>query len=125
MDGGLKPSHPDLIPAEDYLGEKNSTNGILMIGEKGVISCGVYGLNAKLYRKGKETIHLKTDLIYNTSNNLDTIHHQQWIDACKGGYGSDSFHKLTASFDYAGPFTETVLMGNLAIRSYMDIGSQN
>ena len=124
MDGGLKPSHPDLIPAEDYLGEKNSTNGILMIGEKGVIACGVYGLNAKLYRKGKETIHLNTDLIYNKRNNLDTIHHKQCIDACKEGYGSDSFHKLTASFDYAGPFTETVLMGNLAIRSYMDIGSQ-
>ena len=26
---------------------------------------------------------------------------------------------LTSSFDYAGPMTETVLMGNLAIRSYM------
>jgi len=25
---------------------------------------------------------------------------------------------LTSSFDYAGPLTETVLMGNLAIRSY-------
>src|SRR3546814_8599331 len=26
---------------------------------------------------------------------------------------------LTSSFDYAGPMTETVLMGNLAIRSYL------
>ena len=26
---------------------------------------------------------------------------------------------MTSSFDYAGPMTETVLMGNLAIRSYM------
>ena len=26
---------------------------------------------------------------------------------------------LTSSFDYGGPMTETVLMGNLAIRSYM------
>jgi hypothetical protein len=26
---------------------------------------------------------------------------------------------LSSGFDYAGPFTETVLMGNLAIRSYM------
>ena len=30
-------------------------------------------------------------------------------------------HKsLTSSFDYAGPMTETVLMGNIAIRSYME-----
>ena len=33
MDGGLKPSHPEEIPAEDFLGEPNSTNGILMIGD--------------------------------------------------------------------------------------------
>ena len=26
---------------------------------------------------------------------------------------------LTSSFDYAGPLTETVLMGNIAIRSYL------
>ena len=30
--------------------------------------------------------------------------------------------KITAPFEYAGPFTETVLMGNLAIRSYMSMG---
>ncbi len=30
-------------------------------------------------------------------------------------------HKaLTSSFDYSGPMTETVLMGNIAIRSYME-----
>ena len=27
--------------------------------------------------------------------------------------------ELTSSFDYSGPMTETVLMGNIAIRSYM------
>ena len=26
---------------------------------------------------------------------------------------------MTSSFDYAGPLTETVLMGNIAIRSYL------
>ncbi len=42
-----------------------------------------------------------------------------WVDACKAGFGSDEHLALTSSFDYAGPMTETVLMGNLAIRSYM------
>jgi hypothetical protein len=27
--------------------------------------------------------------------------------------------EVSSPFDYAGPFTESVLMGNLAIRSYM------
>jgi len=37
-DGGIRPFHPDLIPASDDLGGKGSSNGVLMIGSKGVIS---------------------------------------------------------------------------------------
>ena len=119
MDGGLRPSHPDAIPADDFLGEVNSTNGVLMIGEKGVISCGVYALGPKLYRKGYETIEFSTNDYWKS---LDHLHHMEWINGIKAGYGSDEYKKITAPFEYAGPFTETVLMGNLAIRSYMSMG---
>ena len=119
MDGGIIPPRPEVIPAEDYLGEKGNTNGVLIIGKEGVISSGVYGLNPKLYRKGKKTLHLNTDKIYNKNNGLDHIHHKEWIDAIKGGYGSKEYKKLTAPIEYAGPFTETVLMGNIALRNYM------
>jgi len=34
----------------------------------------------------------------------------EWIEACQGG------PKALSSFDYAGPFTEMVLLGNLAVR---------
>jgi hypothetical protein len=37
-------------------------------------------------------------------------HHQQWINACKHGTPTGS------SFAYAGPFTEIVLLGNVAYR---------
>ena len=74
MDGGLRPSHPEFIPADDFLGEKNSTNGVLMIGETGVISCGVYGLGPKLYRKGHETIEFSTDDYWKS---LDHVHHME------------------------------------------------
>jgi hypothetical protein len=120
MDGGIIPPRPELIPAEDYLGEKGNGNGVILIGKKGIISCGVYGLNAKLYRKGERTLHLDTDKIYNSKGNgLDHIHHMEWINACKEGYGSEAYKRLTSPIEYAGPFTETVLMGNLALRSYM------
>ena len=46
-------------------------------------------------------------------------HQRKWVDACKAGFGSSEHKGLTSSFDYAGPMTETVLMGNLAIRSFM------
>ena len=42
-------------------------------------------------------------------------HYTQWVDACIAGYGKI---QLSSPFEYAGPFTEAVLMGNLAIRSY-------
>ena len=38
-------------------------------------------------------------------------HHRNWIDACKG------IGQANSRFDYAGPFTETVLMGNLAVQA--------
>ena len=119
MDGGIIPPRPEVIPADDYLGEKGNTNGVLIIGKDGVITCGVYGLNPKLYRKGEKTLHLNTDTIYNKNNGLDYIHHKEWIDAIKGGYGSKEYKMLTAPIEYSGPFTEIVLMGNLALRSYM------
>ena len=34
------------------------------------------------------------------------------------GHGSDKANNLSSRFDLAGPLTESVLMGNLAIRSY-------
>ena len=45
-------------------------------------------------------------------NPLSLAHHQrEWIDACKGGPSPLS------NFDYAGPLTETVLLGTIAIRT--------
>jgi hypothetical protein len=37
-------------------------------------------------------------------------HEQDWVRACKGGKPACS------NFEYSGPLSETVLMGNLAIR---------
>ena len=114
-DGGLRPPHPDLIPADDPIGDLDSQNGVLMIGSKGIITAGVYGLNPRLYRKNKKT------LVYTSVDpELPEHGHQyKWVDACKAGFKSKAHMALTSSFDYAGPMTETVLMGNLAIRSYM------
>ena len=44
-------------------------------------------------------------------------HYLQWINACMAGYGNA---KTSSPFEYAGPFTESILMGNLAIRSWND-----
>jgi hypothetical protein len=38
-------------------------------------------------------------------------HYQEWLDACKGGEPAGS------NFDFAGPLTEAVLLGNISIRT--------
>lgn len=119
-DGGIKPFHPEVIPADHDLGGEASSNGILLIGDKGVITCDVYGINPRLYRKGEEVVSMPEDFDGgNPYVDLPELgHHKAWTEACKAGYDSKEHQSLTSSFDYAGPLTETVLMGNLAIRSY-------
>lgn len=38
-------------------------------------------------------------------------HYQEWIETCKGGKPAG------CNFDFAGPLTEVVLLGNIAIRT--------
>ena len=110
-DGGIKPFHPDLLPADVPI----APNGVLMIGEKGVISCDAYGEDAKLYVKNEAVVESEKTIV----NEPEFGHQRQWVDACKAGFNSTEHKALTSSFDYSGPLTETVLMGNIAIRSYL------
>ena len=114
-DGGIRPAHPDLIPPEDFLGDPGSNNGVMMIGEEGIITTGVYGYNPRLYKKGQAVQTYEQP----KEKEAEHGHHRKWIDAIKAGFDSKEHKALTSSFDYAGPLTETVLMGNIAIRSYL------
>ncbi len=118
-DGGIRPAHPDLIPANSEIGGEHSNNGVLIIGSKGIISTNINDsspLMPKLYLKGGKT---EFGPEVEESEEPEYGHHRKWVDACKAGFDSPEHQGLTSSFDYAGPMTETVLMGNLAIRSAM------
>jgi len=99
------------------LGDDDSSNGVIMLGEKGIMTCGTYARNPKIYlNNGDILLEEKGD---NGGNQLPENGHQaSWVEACKEGFGKDKHKALTSSFDYAGPLTESILMGNLAIRSY-------
>jgi hypothetical protein len=118
-DGGIRPPHPSIIPANSDIGGPGSYNGVLMIGEKGIISTNINDsspLTPKLYLNDGTT-----EFGPEVENFAEPEygHQRMWVDACKAGFNSKEHKNLTFSFDYAGPMTETVLMGNLAIRSYM------
>ncbi len=118
-DGGIRPSHPEIIPANNDIGGTNSANGVLIHGEHGIIATNINDsspLMPKLYLSdGTTEFGPETE----ENDEPEYGHQRKWVDACKAGFNSPEHLALTSSFDYAGPMTETVLMGNLAIRSYM------
>ncbi|HEV8270725.1 MAG TPA: Gfo/Idh/MocA family oxidoreductase [Chitinophagaceae bacterium] len=110
-DGGLLPERPDELLPEEAFG--NWDGGVLLVGTKGKLLLDCYGENPRL---------LPTKLMQETKLPAETIkrvpegHYLQWVNACMAGYGNA---KTSSSFDYAGPFTESILIGNLALRSFL------
>ena len=124
-DGGMRPFHPEWIPADEPMGEPDSSNGMMLIGEKGIITCGIYGRYPQLFRPKEPKLTMpKNEEEVQLPQLPEYGHPYAWVKAVKAGYKSKESKALTSSFDYAGPLTETVLMGNLAIRSYQS-GSYN
>lgn len=115
MDGGIQPERPAELGANEVMGDGG--NGAIFLGTKGNMMCGTYGINPQLLptSKTKETTVPQTIARVPKGDNG---HYAAWVEAAIAGYGSDQAKNLSSNFDIAGPLTESVLMGNLAIRSY-------
>ena len=103
-DGGKKPPRPpELEEARNFGG-----NGILFVGTKakllGPSHAGVPRIipESKMKEYGRPPKTLKRSI----------GHHKEWIQACKDNKPEDAM----AGFWYSGPFTESLLVGNLAVR---------
>lgn len=105
-DGGNKPEMPKDIPAGTKLGDGD--NGSLFIGTKGYATTGEYGGNSRLLPDDLMKDYKKPRQIIPRIPNGDP--YVNWIQACKGGTAACS------NFEYSGPFTEWVVMGNLSLR---------
>ena len=106
-DGGMKPERPEALEIGRPINQASSN--VLFMGSKGVLRCGEYGDNPQLlpYERMREFSKNKPA---QTLKRIETSHEGNWIEACKTG------GKATSNFDYSGPLTEMVTMGNLAIR---------
>ena len=95
-DGGLRPHRPLELEEEQVMGD----NGRLLIGERGKILGNriLPESRRREYKEPPKTIPRSVG------------HYQEWIDACKGGKPAGS------NFDWAGPLTEVILLGNIALR---------
>ena len=103
-DGAKLPPQPkDLDP-----GLRLGSNGILFVGEKGSLLGGSHAGTPRIIPEAKRKAYGKPPQSLPRSPG----HHQEWIEACKAGKPEDA----KSGFWYAGPFTEALLVGNLAVR---------
>jgi hypothetical protein len=103
-DGGMKPVTPDELYKE---GKSFTPEGMMLVGEKGKIIAGFRGEDPVLYSENKPAVaaEKETDASRRADgNNL-------WIEAFKNKTQSPG------SFLYAGPVSETILLGGVALRA--------
>jgi len=101
-DGGLRPPRP---PELEDGREMPTVTGALLIGDKGKILSQQRG--ARLIPEKRAVEYGKPPQKLERSPG----HFVEWIQACKGGK-----EKPGSNFDWAGPLTEVVLLGNIALR---------
>jgi hypothetical protein len=115
MDGGIQPERPEELGPNELMGDGG--NGVIIVGTKGKMMCDTYGENPRLLPLSRnQEVHI-AETIARVPNGAGG-HYAQWVEACIAGYNSPKAKMLSSPFEIAGPLTETVLMGNLAIRSY-------
>jgi predicted dehydrogenase len=106
-DGGLIPP----FPKDLELGRELPTEaGTLVFGSKAVALCSFYYETVRIIPETKMR-EMASSLPPKTIPRVQGGPFAEWISACKGG------PKAGSNFDYSGPFTEAVLLGNIALRA--------
>ncbi len=110
-DGGIMPRRPDELKDGEPFG--NWDGGALFEGNKGKLLVDCYGANPRLLPTSIMD-YIKVEPNLPRVENGSSGHMQDFFKACKSG---DTTH-TSSNFDYAGPFTEAILLGNLALRGF-------
>jgi hypothetical protein len=108
-DGGLKPPRPEeLEDGRPLKGEGEEDEGLLFVGDHGKILCSFNGGHPKLIPQSKMDAYKPPPPTLPRSPGNE----REWLDACKGGKT-----KPGGNFEFEGLVTETLLLGNVAVRS--------
>lgn len=101
-DGGM---YPPREVGELAAGQEYPDNGTILVGDQGKMT--FYGAPRLLPESRMKDYTMPAPVIPRCASD----HFQEWVTACKGGPAPFS------NFDHAGPLTELVLLGNLALRA--------
>ena len=105
-DGGMLPWRPPQLEAKRRL----PSHGGIYVGDKETMMVSL-GDGPRFIPETKMRGFKKPEPTLPQSPGL----HAEWVNACKGG------PKALANFDYSGPMTEMVLLGNIAIKAKQKI----
>ncbi|MEJ1221625.1 Gfo/Idh/MocA family protein [Sediminicola sp. 1XM1-17] len=106
-DGGLKPDLPDELKNEETIGDGGG--GSVFYGTKGIMVLDTYSRNPRLLPSEAMKIF---NVPEPSLTRISGSHANNWVDGCMNGAATSS------DFARSGPLTESVLMGNLAIKAY-------
>jgi len=103
-DGGLYPPRPAVLPDDVPL----KTNGVIFVGERGILMNDTYGQNPRLY---PTSLMAEAALVPKTYERIPWSHEVNWAKACMG--------QATASspIEYGARLTETMLLGVVALHT--------
>ena len=111
-DGGKL--NPPPRPTDHEANHRMPDNGSLFVGERGKILAPTYGESIRpipeTFRRSLSKPAESIPRIRNPKTNKPD-HYYDFVQGCKGGRAPCS------NFDVAGPFTEMVLLGNVALRA--------
>jgi predicted dehydrogenase len=108
-DGNKTPKRPAVL--EEGRNLPGGIGGQLWHGSEGTIMVSdVYCKSARIIPQA-QWIEFAKNRMPEKTEKPSIGHMKEWIEACKGGVPAG------ANFDYAGPLTEMVLLGNLAVRT--------
>ncbi len=105
-DGGLLPERPDELEADRRLPE----SGTIFVGDKGKMWCETYSESPRLIPETAMQAFQRPPKTLPRVPDGRAGHEKNWLDAIR------QKGQAVSNFDYAGPFTEAVLLGNVSLR---------
>jgi predicted dehydrogenase len=104
-DGGLLPERPEELEPERSLPE----SGTIFVGDKGKMMCETYSEGPRLIPEAAMTAFTRPPKTLPRIPGGAEGHEKNWLDAIR------THGQATSNFDYSGPFSEVVLLGNVSL----------
>jgi predicted dehydrogenase len=107
-DGGKTPERPAELEADRKMGD----NGILFIGDEGKMLGGGWASACRIIPEAK----MRGFPVPERTLPRSIGHYKEWVEASKGTVIDGKRVTCGSNFDYAGAMTETILLGDIALR---------